>query len=44
MSEIKINPKLSNPRKLYFGNPKSVKTFYYSANVLKFFDEKYTRK
>ena len=44
MSEIKANTKLSVPRNLYFGNPKSAKTFYYSTNVLNFFDGKYTRK
>lgn len=44
MSEIKANSKLSVPRNLYFGNPKSAKTFYYSTNVLNYFDGKYTKK
>ena len=44
ISEIKANNKLSVPRNLYFGNPKSARTFYFSTNVLNFFDERYTRK
>ena len=41
---IKENPKLCAHRKLYVGNSKSPKTVYYSTNVLKFFDEQYTKK
>lgn len=44
MSEIKSNPKLCAHRKLYVDNSKSPKTVYYSTNVLKYFDEKYTKK
>ena len=44
VAEIKTNPKLSAHRKLYVGNSKSPKTVYYSVNVLKYFDEKYTKK
>ena len=44
MAEIKTNQKLAHLRKLYPDRPKSPKTFYYNPNVLKFFDNKYTRK
>jgi len=44
IKEIKSNPKLCVHRKLYVDNPKSAKTFYYSTNIFKFFDEKYSRK
>ena len=42
--DIKLNKKLCVTRPLYFDNPKSQKTYYYSSNVLQFFDKYYTKK
>lgn len=42
--DIKLNKKLCVTRPLYFDNPKSQKTYYYSSNVLQFFDNYYTKK
>lgn len=44
VKEIKLNKKLCVPRPLYFDNPKSQKTYYYSTNVLQYFDKYYTKK
>ena len=44
VKEIKLNNKLCVTRPLYFDNPKSQKVYYYSSNVLQFFDQHYTKK
>ena len=44
LAEIKTNPKLCYSRRLYMDNPKSNVAFCYSPNVIKYFDDHYTKK
>jgi hypothetical protein len=44
MREIKLNIKLCHERRLDIQNPKSVKQKFYSTNIWKEFDKKYTKK
>lgn len=44
LAEIKTNPKLCYSRRLYMDNPKSNVAFCYSPNVIKYFDDHYSKK
>ena len=44
LTGIKSNPKLCYSRRLYMDNPKSNVAYNYSPNVLKVFDDQYTKK